>query len=94
MILSQSPGVAFPLPQHSWDVTEPTQGPHSVIQSVGPHPTAKAAWAGWSIPLALSMGVRVHGQGKGQVTLLFSQVRPHFLAMDCFKGHCRIICFE
>lgn len=53
VLFSQSPGVTFPLPQHSWDATEPTQGPHSAIQSTGPHPVAEAAWAGWSIPSAL-----------------------------------------
>lgn len=94
MIFSQSPGVAFPMPQHSWDATEPTQGLCSAIQSMGPHPAAEAAWAGWSIPVALRVGACVHGQGKGQLALLFSQVHPHSLAMDCFKGHCRIICFE
>lgn len=38
-IFSQSPGVSFPLPQHSWD----GQGPHSAIQSMGPHPGAAGA---------------------------------------------------
>lgn len=41
MIFSQSPGVSFPLPQRSWD----GQGPHSAIQSMGPHPAAGAAGA-------------------------------------------------
>lgn len=91
MIFSQSPGVAFPLPQHSWDATEPTQGPHSAIQSMGPHPAAEA---GWSIPFALRAGICVRRQSKGRMTLLFSQVHPRFLAVDCFKEHCRIICFE
>lgn len=35
-------------------------------------------------PLEHPLHCRHCGQGKGQ----------HFLAMDCFKGHCRIICFE
>lgn len=41
VIFSQSPGVSFPLPQHSWDAW----GPHSAIQSMGPHPAAGAAGA-------------------------------------------------
>lgn len=41
VIFSQSPGVSFPLPQHSWDA----RGPHSAIQSMGPHPAAGAAGA-------------------------------------------------
>lgn len=39
MTFSQSPGVSFPLPQHSWD----GQGPHSAIQCMGPHPAAGAS---------------------------------------------------
>lgn len=31
VVFSQSPGVAFPLSPHSWDATEPTQGPHSTF---------------------------------------------------------------
>lgn len=40
-IFSQSPGVSFPLPQHSWD----GQGPHSAVQSMCPHPATRAAGA-------------------------------------------------
>lgn len=48
VLFSRSPGIAFPLPQHSWDAAEPTQGPHPAVQSPGPDPAAEAAWAGWA----------------------------------------------
>lgn len=43
------------------------------------HGSSSCIQSCWSIPLHC----RHCGQGKGQ----------YFLAMDCFKGHCRIICF-
>lgn len=43
---SRSPGVAFPLPQHSWDAIETTQDPHSAVQCTGPRCVPTATWAG------------------------------------------------
>jgi len=92
-LFSPSPGVAFPLPRHSWDAPVPTQGPCSAVGPLGPHPAAEGAWTGWSSPSHCAPAFGPTG-GGWQVTLLFSQVHPHLSAVARFKEHCRIICFE